>query len=591
MVMNFYIFINLNKRDLRTYIIHIDMNISKPLFTTALYFAILLAVFSSCSSNERNSIKHGMVVSAHPEASAIGIETLKKGGNAVDAACAVELALAVSYPVAGNIGGGGFMIVRLNNGESFALDYREKAPLASTKDMYLDKNGEVVEGLSTDSHLAVGVPGTVDGIIKAHSRFGKLNFKDIIQPAIDLAKNGFPITQKQAGRLNSYKDILTMTNSEAIAFVKKAKWKQGDILKQPELAKTLELIRDFGRDGFYGGITADKIVEQMKKHDGIITHRDLSNYSSVWREPITGQYRGVTVISMPPPSSGGIALMQLLSIVEPYPVNEWGWHDVKTIHLMVEAERRVYADRAEFLGDPDFYKVPAEGLLNKEYLKLRMSDFNLDKATPSEDIKHGNPTAKESEETTHYSVVDKFGNAVAVTTTLNRGYGSKIVVDGAGFLLNNEMDDFSSKPGFPNSYGLVGGDANAIQPEKRMLSSMTPAILEKNGKLFMVVGSPGGSTIITSVFQTVMNVVDFDMNMQQAVAASRFHSQWLPDLLYYEKGCFTDSMKNQLEEMGHILKERGSIGRVDAILCKTDGSLEGGADPRGDDIAMSTAQQ
>ncbi len=567
------------------------MNISKPLFTTALCFVILSAVFSSCKRNERSSTKPGMVVSAHPQASAVGVEVLKKGGNAVDAACAVELALAVSYPVAGNIGGGGFMVIRLNNGENYALDYREKAPLASTKDMYLNENGEVVVGLSTDSHLAVGVPGTVDGIIKAHARFGKLNFKDIIQPAINLAENGFPITQKQAERLNSSKEILTKTNSEAIAFVKQAEWKQGDTLKQPELAKTLKLIMDFGRDGFYSGITADRIVEQMKKHDGIITLSDLASYSSVWREPITGQYHGVKVISMPPPSSGGIALLQLLNMVEPYPVNEWGWHDMKTIHLMVEAERRVYADRAEFLGDPDFYNVPAEELLNKEYLKQRMADFNPVKATPSKDIKHGNPTAKESEETTHYSIVDKLGNAVAVTTTLNRGYGSKIVVDGAGFLLNNEMDDFSSKPGFPNSYGLVGGDANAIQPGKRMLSSMTPTILEKDGNLFMVLGSPGGSTIITSVFQTVMNVVDFDMDMQQAVTASRFHSQWLPDLLYYEKGCFTDSMKNQLEQMGHILKERGSIGRVDAILCKPDGSLEGGADPRGDDIVMSTAQQ
>ncbi len=482
------------------------------------------------------------------------------------------------------------MVIRLDNGENFALDYREKAPLESTKDMYLNKNREVVERLSTDSHLAVGVPGTVDGILKAHTRFGVLNFKDIIQPAIFLAKNGFPVTQKQAERLNSYKDILTKTNSETVAFVKQTKWKQGDTLKQPDLAKTLELVRDFGRDGFYGGITADRIVEQMIKHDGIITHHDLASYSSVWREPITGQYRRVKIISMPPPSSGGIALLQLLNMVEPYPVDEWGWHDAKTIHLMVEAERRVYADRAKFLGDPDFYSVPVDELLNKEYLKSRMADFNPNEATPSEDIKHGDPTAKESEETTHYSVVDKFGNAVAVTTTLNRRYGSKIVVDGAGFLLNNEMDDFSSKPGYPNSFGLVGGDANAVEPEKRMLSSMTPTILEKDDKLFMVVGSPGGSTIITSVFQTVMNVIDFNMSMQQAVTASRFHSQWLPDLLYYEKDSLSNSLKSQLEKMGHTLKERGSIGRVDAILCHPDGSLEGGADPRGDDVAGSTRE-
>jgi len=566
------------------------MKTIKATLTLPVIFLFLL----SCAfhnSNKREGIGKGMVVTAHPEASSIGAEILKKGGNAVDAACAVEFALTVAYPVAGNIGGGGFMVIRLNNGENYALDYREKAPLNGYRDMYLNNDGEVIEGLSTDSHLAVGVPGTVDGILKAHARFGKLDFKDIIQPAIDLAKNGFPVTEKQAKRLNAYKDIFTGTNREPVAFVKQTKWKQGDILKQPELAKTLELIRDFGRDGFYGGQTADKIVEQMRNNNGLINHQDLENYNSVWREPITGFYRGVKVISMPPPSSGGIALMQLLSMVEPYPLAKWNWHDAKTIHLMVEAERRVYADRSEFLGDPDFYKVPTKELLNKEYLKQRMANFNPNKATPSENIKHGNPIAKESEETTHYSIADKFGNAVAVTTTLNRGYGSKIVVKDAGFLLNNEMDDFSSKPGFPNSYGLVGGDANAIQPEKRMLSSMTPTILEKDGKLFMVVGSPGGSTIITSVFQTVVNVIDYGMGMQEAVAAPRFHSQWLPDLLYYEKGGLPDSLKNQLKQMGHKLKERSSIGRVDAILCRPNGFFEGGADHRGDDVAMSTAQQ
>ena len=566
------------------------MKTIKATLTLPVIFLFLL----SCAfhnSNKREGIEKGMVVTAHPEASSIGAEILKKGGNAVDAACAVEFALTVAYPVAGNIGGGGFMVIRLNNGENYALDYREKAPLNGYRDMYLNNDGEVIEGLSTDSHLAVGVPGTVDGILKAHARFGKLDFKDIIQPAIDIAKNGFPVTEKQAKRLNAYKDIFTGTNREPVAFVKQTKWKQGDILKQPELAKTLELIRDFGRDGFYGGQTADKIVEQMRNNNGLINHQDLENYNSVWREPITGLYRGVKVISMPPPSSGGIALMQLLSMVEPYPLAKWNWHDAKTIHLMVEAERRVYADRAEFLGDPDFYKVPTKELLNKEYLKQRMANFNPNKATPSENIKHGNPIAKESEETTHYSIADKFGNAVAVTTTLNRGYGSKIVVKGAGFLLNNEMDDFSSKPGFPNSYGLVGGDANAIQPEKRMLSSMTPTILEKDGKLFMVVGSPGGSTIITSVFQTVVNVIDYGMGMQEAVTAPRFHSQWLPDLLYYEKGGLPDSLKNQLKQMGHKLKERSSIGRVDAILCRPNGFFEGGADHRGDDVAMSTAQQ
>ncbi len=569
------------------------MNISKPLFTIALYITILSVAFTSCNSSVKDKnkdLKQGMVVSAHPEASSIGIEILKKGGNAIDAACAVEFALAVSYPVAGNIGGGGFMIIRLNNGKTFALDYREKAPLAATKDMYLNKNGEVTEGLSTNSHLAVGVPGTVDGIVTAHSRFGKLDFKEIIQPAIDIAKNGFTVTEKQAKRLNSYKKVLTESNSYPIPFLKEIPWQQGDTLKQPELAKTLELIRDFGRAGFYEGQTADRIIGQMENQKGLITQKDLKEYNSVWREPVTGEYRGYKIISMPSPSSGGVALLQLLNMVEPYPVSDWGWHNARTIHLMVEAERRVYADRAEYLGDPDFYNVPTKELLNKNYLKKRMSDFNSQKATLSRIIKHGNPISKESEETTHYSVVDELGNAVAVTTTLNRGYGSKIVVEGAGFLLNNEMDDFSSKPGFPNSYGLVGGEANSIQPGKRMLSSMTPTILEKNGELFMVLGSPGGSTIITSVFQTILNVVDYGMSMQEAVASSRFHSQWLPDLLYYERGSFPDSLKLQLEKMGHKLKERNSIGRVDAILLKDNGNLESGADPRGDDVARSTTK-
>jgi len=547
--------------------------------------SILIFACSSSNSVKKESVGQGMVVSAHPEASKIGAEVMKRGGNAVDAACATEFALAVTYPVAGNIGGGGFMVIRMNDGKTYTLDYREKAPLRGHRDMYLDDEGKVIKELSLDSHLAVGVPGTVDGIIRAHTRFGKLAFRDVIQPAIDLARNGFPITAKQAGRLNSYKESFLKMNDHKVVFVKDDLWKEGDILKQPELAHTLELIRDKGRDGFYKGETAEALTEQMKKHKGLITQKDLDEYRSVWRVPVTGNYKNYTIISMPPPSSGGVALMQLLGMTELYPVKEWGWHDVKTVHLMIEAERRVYADRAEFLGDPDFYKVPVKGLLDPSYLKERMANFDPEKATPSSEIKHGEPAGAESEETTHYSVVDSKGNAVAVTTTLNRGYGTKIVVEGAGFLLNNEMDDFSVKPGVPNSYGLVGGEANSIQPGKRMLSSMTPTILEKDGKLFMVVGSPGGSTIITSVFQTILNVVEHGMNMQEAVAASRFHSQWLPDMVYYEKGGFSDSLKQQLETMGHKLKERSSIGRVDAILCLPDGTLEGGADPRGDDVA------
>ena len=564
------------------------MNIKKQRLTAIAGLTLLLFLCFSCNNEKTTGGRKfkEMVVSAHPEASKIGAGILKAGGNAVDAACAVEFALAVAYPDAGNIGGGGFMVIRTKDGKSYALDYRERAPLKADRDMYLDENGEVVKGLSLDSHLAVGVPGTVDGIIKAHARFGKLPFKDVIQPAIDLARNGFPITEKQSKRLNKYKKDFIKMNVVTPVFVKDEPWKKGDILKQPQLAHTLELIRDKGRDGFYKGETAAALVRQMQKYDGLITQKDLDGYSSVWRKPITGQYKNYGIISMPPPSSGGVALMQLLEIVEPYPLKEWGWHDARTIHLMVEAERRVYADRAEYLGDPDFYKVPVTGLLNKKYLKERMKNFDPEKATPSSEIKCGNPSGYESEETTHYSVVDMDGNAVSVTTTLNRSYGSKIVVEDAGFLLNNEMDDFSMKPGVPNSYGLVGGEANSIQPGKRMLSSMTPTIVEKDGKLFMVVGSPGGSTIITSVFQTILNVVEHDMNMQEAVTASRFHSQWLPDVVYYEKGGFPDSLKQRIEQMGHELKERSSIGRVDAILCLPDGSLQGGADPRGDDTAV-----
>jgi len=564
-----------------------DMNISKQIFKIFLSVVIVF-LFSFCSSKHKKpeyGKSHGMVVSAHPEASKIGADILKKGGNAVDAACAVQFALAVSYPVAGNIGGGGFMVIRMDDGKNYTLDYREKAPLKANRNMYLDDKGEAIPGLSLDSHLAVGVPGTVDGMLKAHKRFGRLSFKDVIQPSIDLAKKGFPVTKKQAVRLNSYKQAFLKMNGFNTEFVKKGAWKEGDILKQTELAHTLELIRDKGHDGFYKGEIAKALTEQMKKHGGLITQEDLDEYKSVWREPITGNYKNFKVISMPPPSSGGIALMQLLGMTEPYPIKEWGWHDVRTVHLMVEAERRVYADRAEFLGDPGFYKVPVKGLLDKKYLEERMRNYNHAKATLSSEVGHGNPYRYESEETTHYSVVDATGNAVAVTTTLNRGYGCKAVVEGAGFLLNNEMDDFSVKPGVPNSYGLVGGEANSIQPGKRMLSSMTPTIVEKNGELYMVVGSPGGSTIITSVFQTILNVVEHGMNMQEAVTASRFHSQWLPDVVYYEKGGFPESLKVKLENMGHDLKERSTIGRVDAILRLPDGSLQGGADPRGDDAA------
>ena len=537
------------------------------------------------SSIQKKAIAdNGMVVSGHPLASRVGIEILKQGGNAVDASIATQLALAVVYPRAGNIGGGGFMVYRSAAGEINTLDYREKAPAAAFKDMYLDANGNPTRQ-SLEGHLASGVPGTIDGHFTAHKKYGKIAFNKLIEPAIKLADKGFAITRDEANRLNSTRSIFEKYNGQN-ALVKKAPWKEGDILIQPELAWTLKQIKAHGREGFYGGVVADKIVAEMKSSNGIISYDDLKNYSSKWRSPIIADYKGFKVISMPPPSSGGIALAQLLKMVEPYPIKEWGHRDIRTIHLMTEAERRAYADRSQYLGDEDYIDVPKDSLLKPNYLKYRMLDFNLEKASESKSIYAGNfKVALEHFETTHLSVVDKDGNAVAVTTTLNGNYGSKVIIDGAGFLMNNEMDDFSAKPGVPNMFGLIGAEANSIQPGKRMLSSMTPTILEKDGKLFMVLGSPGGSTIITTVFQVILNVIEWGMSMSEAVAASRFHHQWLPDEIMMETKSFDDQVQEKLKMMGHKMRDIRSIGLVDAILVTKDGKLEGGADPRSDDHA------
>ena len=537
------------------------------------------------SSIQKKAIAdNGMVVSGHPLASKVGIEILKQGGNAVDASIATQLALAVVYPRAGNIGGGGFMVYRSAAGEINTLDYREKAPAAAFKDIYLDANGNPTRQ-SLEGHLASGVPGTIDGHFTAHKKYGKIAFNKLIEPAIKLADKGFAITRDEANRLNSTRSIFEKYNGQN-ALVKKDPWKEGDILIQPELAWTLKQIKAHGREGFYGGVVADKIVAEMKSSNGIISYDDLKNYSSKWRSPIMADYKGFKVISMPPPSSGGIALAQLLKMVEPYPIKEWGHRDIRTIHLMTEAERRAYADRSQYLGDEDYFDVPKDSLLKPNYLKYRMLDFNLEKASESKSIYAGNfKVALEHFETTHLSVVDKDGNAVAVTTTLNGNYGSKVIIDGAGFLMNNEMDDFSAKPGVPNMFGLIGAEANSIQPGKRMLSSMTPTILEKDGKLFMVLGSPGGSTIITAVFQVILNVIEWGMSMSEAVAASRFHHQWLPDEIMMETKSFDDQVQEKLKMMGHKMRDIRSIGLVDAILVTKDGKLEGGADPRSDDHA------
>lgn len=550
--------------------------------------ALIFAFFAGCVSgqvghNPNTQIKNGMVVSASKYASDIGVEIMRKGGNAVDAAVAVHFALAVVYPNAGNLGGGGFLVYRSAKGEVNTLDFREMAPGAASRDMYLDEKGDPIIQKSLLGSLAAGVPGAVDGMYEAHKRYGKLDWAELIQPSIDLAQNGFKITPRQSRELNSLKTTLETHNLLGTALLKESgKWEENDLLIQNELGATLKLIRDKGKAGFYEGVVADMIVEEMQRSKGIITHDDLKSYKSVWRDPITGWYRGHKIITMPPPSSGGIALIQLLRSVEPYNLKAWGHNSDSTIQLLVEAERRVYADRATHLGDPDYYNVPAKQLIEDSYIRKRMGNFSFEKASKSEEIQAGK-FISESEETTHFSIVDREGNAVSLTTTLNGSYGSAVVVKGAGFLLNNEMDDFSVKPGSPNMYGLVGGEANAIAPYKRMLSSMTPTILEKDGKLFMVVGTPGGSTIITSVFQTILNVIDFGKDMQSAVSAKKFHHQWLPDLVDYEPEAVGESTVQNLTQKGYVFRKRGAIGRVDAILINNWGYLSGGADPRGDD--------
>ena len=553
---------------------------------------IILIVFSffvfSCAE-----VYQPAVVSARKEATQIGLEIMKKGGNAYDAMIATHLALAVVHPTAGNIGGGGFFVYKDQDGTSGTLDFREMAPGNAFKDMYLDKDGNVIPDMSTLGGAAVGVPGSISAIFEIHSKFGSLPIEELFKPAIDLSKNGYVVTEKQSNSLTGKLEDFIKINGDKSLYSKR--YYEGDTIINIKFAETLKKISEFGPKAFYEGEIAEMIVNDVKKSGGIMTIDDLKNYKSVWRDPVKFKYKDLEIISMSLPSSGGILIGQMLKSIEDYDIKSFGHNSVEAIQLMVELERRAYADRSHFMGDPDFMNLPVYELIDKKYVNDRMKNFSWDKATPSSEVKHGNIIINESDETTHYSIIDKYGNSVSVTTTLNNSYGSKVFVEEGGFFLNNEMDDFSSKPGYPNFYGLIGSEANSIKAGKRMLSSMTPTIVLKDNKPSLIVGTPGGSTIITSVLQTILNVYEFDMDIQDAVNAPRFHHQWLPDVVIFEEGSlnkvkdsilksknyFVISLPIQMETGG--MSPRSSIGAVDAIFIDEKGNVSTGADFRGDD--------
>ena len=547
-------------------------------------FFIILFIFS-CENYTENHFKNGMVVSAREEASMAGIEILKQGGNAFDAMIATDLALAVVYPSAGNLGGGGFMVYRLYNDSIGSLDYREKAPLKASKDMFLDTDGNEIKNLSTVGSLSIGIPGTVAGLFATYEKFGSVPLESIFKPAIKLAEKGFRVTKKQAESLNRYRKQILSLNDQIKEF--ENEFKEGDLFINKPLAQTLKLLQSKGKDEFYKGSIGEQIVEYLKTKNGIIQKKDLEDYEPVWRDPVVFNYKDLEIISMGPPSSGGVVLGQIFKMLDNFDLSKIKHNDANYIKLLTEIEKRAFADRSKYLGDPDFNYIPVNELFDQSYLDSKISDFSFQKSTKSVDIFPGSIILNESNETTHYSIVDQFGNAVAVTTTLNGSYGSKLYPPNLGFFLNNEMDDFSIKPGVPNMYGLTGGEINSIQPQKRMLSSMTPTIVKKNGKLYLVLGSPGGPTIITSVLQTILNFEIFGFEIQEAVDKPRFHHLWLPDKIYYEDGIINDKIREDLENNGFILNNQNStIGRVDAIHVDENNFLFGGADKRGDDKSV-----
>lgn len=559
-----------------------------------MYFAWALIVLSckvkpkeAPNQKDPTCYTQGAVVTAHPLATDVGLEVLQKGGNSFDAAIAVQFALSVVYPRAGNIGGGGFMVYRSEEGKTGSLDFRETAPLTSHKKMYLDENDEVIKGASVFGPTSVAVPGVVDGMWRMHQKFGSLAWEELLTPAIDLARDGYSLTEAEAAKLNTYRDDFLEANGPDMVFIShKDDWSKGDTILLPDLASCLGRIRDEGRSGFYEGHTATLLLAEVGGDNGYLRQKDLDSYTSRWVDVVKCKYRGHEVLSMPPPSSGGIALIQLLKGAEVYDIATMGAGTAQTIHLMTELERRVYADRATHLGDPEFWNVPEDMLLDSSYISNRNESISLSKKTDSQRIKEGNVEVIESIETTHFSIIDSKGNAVALTTTLNGNYGSKLMVDGAQFFLNNEMDDFSIKPGVPNMYGLIGGKANAIAPGKRMLSSMTPTIVLKDDEVFLILGTPGGSTIITSVFQVILNVVDHGMTLEDAVHEPRWHHQWLPDRVMYEKDRVESHVLNELKSYGHALESRSSIGRVDAIHIVDGTCIQAIGDSRGDDVGQ-----